>query len=102
MILVQRDIEMRAWADRGNDLFHWLFALRYTLYVMTYQTGVFRGRTIELESAVPEMEGQRVRVVLEPFEEQRLSNKQQRQFWKTWIEKGPDGPLEDGIDTELP
>ena len=69
---------------------------------MTSQTGVLRGRTIELESAVPEMEGQRVRVVLEPFEEQRLSNQQQRGFWQAWVEKGPDGPLEDGIDTEVP
>ena len=68
----------------------------------TTTTGLLRGATIELESAVPEMVGQRVRVVLEPFEEQRLSNQQQRQFWQAWVEKGPDGPLEDGTDTEVP
>ena len=41
--------------------------------MMTTKTGLLRGATIELESPVPEMDGQRVRVVLEPVEEQRLS-----------------------------
>jgi hypothetical protein len=68
----------------------------------TTKTGLLRGATIELESAVPEMDGQRVRVVLEPFEEQRLSTQQQREFWGAWIERGPDGPIEDGIDTNIP
>ena len=35
----------------------------------TTTTGLLRGATIELESAVPEMDGQRVRVMLEPVEE---------------------------------
>jgi len=48
--------------------------------IMTTTTiGLLRGATIELESAVPEMDGQRVRIVLEPIEEERLSDQQQRE-----------------------
>ena len=47
----------------------------------TTTTGLLRGATIELESAVPEMDGQRVHVMLEPVEEERLSAQQQREFW---------------------
>ncbi len=68
----------------------------------TWKTGLVRGRTIELESTVPEMDGQRVRVVLEPVEEPRLSNEQQRALWQAWIERGPQGPIEDGPDTDIP
>jgi len=35
--------------------------------------GLVHGTTIELERAVPEMEGMRVRVVLEAVDEQRVS-----------------------------
>ena len=63
--------------------------------MMTTKTGLLRGATIELESAVPEMDGKRVRVVLEPVEEQRLSAQQQREFWQAWVERGPEGPIED-------
>jgi hypothetical protein len=70
--------------------------------VATSKTGFVRGKTIELESAVPEMDGQRVRVVLEPVEEPRLSDKQQRELWQEWLEHGPQGPIEDGPDTDIP
>lgn len=68
----------------------------------TSKTGLVRGRTIELESAVPEMEGQRVRVVLEPVDEPRLTSEQQRELWQSWIERGPQGPIDDGPDTDVP
>jgi len=68
----------------------------------TTTTGLLRGATIELESAVPEMDGQRVCVMLEPVEEERLSAQQQREFWRVWVERGPEGPIEDGIDTDIP
>jgi len=45
----------------------------------TTTTAVLRGATIELKTAVPEMDGQRVRIVLEPIEEERLSDQQQRE-----------------------
>lgn len=69
---------------------------------ITTKTGLLRGATIELESAVPEMDGQRVRVVLETVEEQRLSTQQQRELWQAWVERGPEGPIEDGVDTDIP
>ena len=68
----------------------------------TLKTGLVRGRTIELESAVPEMDGQRVRVVLEPVEEPRLSSEQQRELWQAWVDRGPQGPIDDGPDTDIP
>ncbi len=69
---------------------------------MTSQTGLLRGTTIELESTVPEMDGKRVHVVLEPVEEQRLSAQHQRELWSAWVESGPNGPIEDGPDTDIP
>jgi hypothetical protein len=69
---------------------------------MTSQTGLLRGTTIELESTVPEMDGKRVHVFLEPIDEQQLSARQQGELWQAWVEKGPDGPIEDGTDTDTP
>jgi hypothetical protein len=68
----------------------------------TYKTGVLRGTTIELESAVPEMDGKRVRVMLETDEEPQLSAQQQQEFWRAWVEHGPQGLIEDGPDTDFP
>jgi hypothetical protein len=58
------------------------------------ETGILRGNTIELEHAIPEMDGQRVRVVLESFDEPRLSTQQQHDLWQAWIERGPKGPID--------
>jgi len=68
----------------------------------TSKTGLVHGTTIELDSAVPEMEGKRVRVVLEVVDEPPLSAQQQRELWQTWAEQGPQGPIEDGPDTDVP
>ncbi len=68
----------------------------------TTKTGLLYGKTIELESPVPELEGQRVRVVLEAVDEPRLSSEQQARLWQTWVASGPQGPIEDEADTELP
>ena len=68
----------------------------------TTETGILHGNTIELEHAIPEMEGQRVRVMLEPVDEPKLSAQQQRELWRAWIETGPHGPIEDGADTDIP
>jgi hypothetical protein len=78
--------------------------------MVTSKTGLVHGTTIELESAVPELEGKRVRVVLEAVEEPQLSpaispalsSAQQRELWQAWAEHGPQGPIDDGPDTELP
>jgi len=68
----------------------------------TTETGIVRGNTIELEHEIPEMNGQRVRVLLEPFEELLLSPHQQTELWRDWIKKGPQGPIEDDSDTAIP
>ena len=68
----------------------------------TTKTGTVHGKTIELESTVPELEGKRVRVVLEAVDEQRLTPEQQSELWKAWVTRGPQGPIEDGADTESP
>ena len=63
----------------------------------TSKTGLVHGTTIELESAVPEQEGKRVLVVLEAVDELRISTEQQRELWQAWAERGPQGPIEDGL-----
>ena len=70
--------------------------------MLTSKTGLVRGRTIEFESTVPELEEQRVRVMLEPVDEPRLSNEQQRELWEAWIERGTQGPIEDESNTDIP
>ena len=67
----------------------------------TSTTGLVHGTTIELESAIPELEGKRVRVVLEAVDEPRISKELQHELWQAWAEHGPQGPIEDGPDTEL-
>jgi hypothetical protein len=68
----------------------------------TTKTGLVHGSTIELESPVPELEGRRVRIVLEAVDEPRISAEEQRALWQAWIARGPQGPVEDGPDTEFP
>ncbi len=55
-----------------------------------------RGTTIELESAVLEMEGSRMRVVLEALDEPRISTAKRRALWPAWAGHGPRGPIDDG------
>ncbi len=51
---------------------------------------------------VPELDEKRVRVVLEAYDEQRLTPEEQGELWQTWVARGPHGPIADGPDTELP
>jgi len=66
--------------------------------------GVLHGQTIELDQAVPPLEGRRVRVLIEPLEESdiALTPEAQEQLWQAWIEKGPQGPIEEDDTLELP
>jgi hypothetical protein len=67
----------------------------------TTTTGTVHAKTIELESTVPELDGKRVRVVLEAVDEQRLTTDQQVELWKTWVVRGPQGPIDDGAGSSL-
>jgi len=61
--------------------------------------GTVHGRTIELNQQAEHLEGQRVLVllepILEPIEEAAVSLPAAGEAWRTWVEHGPDGPLED-------
>jgi hypothetical protein len=46
----------------------------------TTRTGTVHGTTIELESSVPELDGKRVRVVLEAVDEPRLTSEQHHEL----------------------
>lgn len=71
--------------------------------VATPVTGLVRGKTVTLDSAVPDLEGQRVRVTLEPVEEvDALPPQAQDSLWKEWVERGPQGPIEPDADVEFP
>ena len=67
-------------------------------------TGRVHGSTIDLD-ATPSapFEGKRVRVVLELVDEDlRLSAAEQATSWAAWIANGPDGPIEDDGEPEIP
>ena len=66
--------------------------------------GTLHGQTIELDQAVPPLEGRRVRVLIEPLEESDivLTSEAQNQLWQAWVEKGPQGPIEEDDEPELP
>jgi len=66
--------------------------------------GILHGQTIELDQAVPPLEGRRVRVLIEPLEETEvvLSPEAQAQLWQSWAEKGPQGPIELDDEPEIP
>ena len=61
-------------------------------------TGRLHGTTIELDAPVPPLDGQRVRVVLEPLDEAELSPEATSAAWSAWVVRGPHGPIEDEDD----
>jgi hypothetical protein len=67
-------------------------------------TGWVHGNTIRLEAPVPPLEGKRVLVRIEPAEdsEAALTSDVQASLWQAWMERGPQGPIEDEEETELP
>lgn len=60
-------------------------------------TGTLHGRQLTLDAALPALEGQRVRVSIEPLDDPDpvLSAEAQRALWQEWRERGPQGPIED-------
>jgi hypothetical protein len=59
--------------------------------------GTVHGKTIELDDPVPELDGQRVRLVVEGAgdEEAPLTAESQTALWREWVERGPQGPIDD-------
>lgn len=66
--------------------------------------GWVHGTTIELEAPVPPLEGKRVLVRIEPAEDSEAAPtpEVQAKLWQTWVERGPQGPIEDEGEPELP
>lgn len=65
-------------------------------------SGVIHGKVIELDEPVPDLEGRRVRVVVEPVEEGTIDRVEQRRAWDNWVAHGPQGPIEDDGEPEFP
>ena len=66
-------------------------------------TGILRGNTITLDSPVPPLEGQRVRVVIALADEDvQIAPAEQAKACKQRIVDSPQGPLEDDGEPELP
>ena len=68
---------------------------------MTELTGLVKGQTIALDERVPELEGKRVRVLVEPAEASDAGADRDA-IWHEWVERGPQGPIEDDGDPEFP
>lgn len=66
--------------------------------------GQVHGKTVTLDREVPDLEGQRVRVMLEPVgdADAKIAAETQAQLWQQWTERGPQGPLTDDGDDEFP
>ena len=71
---------------------------------MTTRQGTIHGNTITLDTAIPPLEGKRVLVLIEPLAggEKSLSSDAQSRLWQEWIEKGPQGPIDDEGEAEFP
>lgn len=67
-------------------------------------TGLVHGDHIALDAPVPDLEGRRVRIVLEPVEdvEHAIDPGEQRQLWQEWMKTGPHGPIEDADGPDFP
>jgi hypothetical protein len=61
--------------------------------------GVLHGATITLDTPVPPLDGQRVRVVIEAETDDReLSPEENVGLLREWAKHGPQGPLADDED----
>jgi hypothetical protein len=61
----------------------------------TLLTGTVRGTTLEFDQAVEHLDGQWVLVVLEPLVESAMLAAETAEAWQAWVERGPDGPIDD-------
>jgi hypothetical protein len=59
-------------------------------------TGVLHGNTTTLDAPVPPLEGQRVRVIIVPADEEaELTADERVRMWDEWVQHGPQGPIQD-------
>ena len=62
----------------------------------TEVTGVVHGNTITLDLPIPPLDGRRVRAVVELVDatDLVLSEQEQDQLWREWVDQGPQGPID--------
>ena len=67
-------------------------------------TGELKGNVITLVSALPRLDGRRVRVAVEPIDESEveLGAQAQTSLWSEWAARGPQGPIDDESEPEFP
>jgi hypothetical protein len=66
-------------------------------------TGLLQGKTITLDAPVPPLDGQRVRVIIAPADEEATpTTDEQARLWAEWVRQGPQGPIEDDEEPEFP
>jgi hypothetical protein len=63
-------------------------------------TGRVHGSVIELDAPVPDLEGQRVRVMVEAVAEPDKAAL--HRAWDAWVNKAEDGPLTEDGEPEFP
>jgi hypothetical protein len=81
-----------------------LSAIPYSV-CMQATTGQVHGRMITLDQEIPSLEGQRVRLMIEPVGDDvntELAADAQAQLWQQWTERGPHGPIADDDDEKFP
>jgi hypothetical protein len=66
-------------------------------------TGTLHGNTITLDAPVPPLEGQRVRVLIAPADDDTaLGAGEQAKAWAEWVASGVHGPIDDDDEDEFP
>ena len=68
---------------------------------MTTVTGLVQGQTIALDERVPELEGKRVRVLVEPADDTSVDTDEVT-AWHEWVERGSHGPMNDDGESDFP
>jgi len=73
-----------------------ILRMPHTRSMSAQVTGTVQGNTITLDEEVPPLEGQRVRVSLEPIADLdvALTADEQAQLLLEWAARGPQGPLD--------
>jgi len=64
--------------------------------------GRVHGKSIELDDALPQLEGQQVLVVVEPVIERLPPDVELRAAWDEWAARADPGPIDDEGEPEFP
>ncbi len=85
-----------------HDWYAGVVSITLSMEMGTALKGTVHGRTVELDEEVVPLDGQRVLVVLEPIPEETLPGSEAADEWRTWVQRGPQGPIEDEGEPEFP